>query len=103
MEVRIDGDDSGGVVSLVANEVAANQVDGAVWKTDERDKLLVQPVRDRLESQRALSQDHSAGVDAYDGVHISCNIELRERLDASLGSILDVLLRFFELLSQLNA
>lgn len=91
------------MIGFITDEVAVDEVNRRLREADEGSELLVQPVGNGLQCQRALSQDHTAGVHADDGVHVACNIELGEALHACLRPVLHILLGFLEFLGQLDA
>ena len=103
MDVTVDGNRSGGLISLITNKVAANQIDATSRETDEGCEFLIETIWNRLESEDTLSENYTTAVDAEDRVHVSCNIEFLQRLNASLWSIFHILLCLFELFGKLDS
>ena len=62
---------AGSLVCFVANEVAADEVHGALREADDGSKLLLEAVGDGLDGDDTLSYDHATRVDAEHAVHVS--------------------------------
>ena len=101
MDITVDGNRSRGLICLITNKVAANQIDATSRETDEGCEFLIETIWNRLESEDTLPKNHSSAIDAEDGVHVSRYVELFQRLNAGLWSIFHVLLCLFELLRKL--
>lgn len=95
-------DGTGGVIGLVSDEIATNQVDCWRWEGYQGHELLVESVRDWFKRKCALTEDDTTWVDTDDAVHIPSNVEFGQWFDAGALSILDILLGFLELFCQLN-
>jgi len=46
LDITVDGDGARGLISLVTNEITADQVDAAAWKTDKSSEFLIEAIGD---------------------------------------------------------
>ena len=90
------------MISGVSNKVATDEVVGSLRESHNSGELLIKVVWDRLEGDDALSKDDSTLLDRKDSVHVSCNVELIQTFNVGVLTVLNICLRFLELLSKFD-
>ena len=90
------------MISGISNKVATDEVVGSLRESHNSCELLIKVVWDRLEGDDALSKDDSALLNRKDSVHVSGNVELMQTFDVGVFAVLDIGLRFLELLSKFD-
>ena len=97
LQITVYSDSTCGMICFISDKVTTDHVDWTSWESYESCELLVEPVRNWLQSKDTFSQDKTSRVDRENTIHVSWNIELLERFHASFRSIFYVLLSLFEL------
>lgn len=102
LDVRINCDSTRGLIRFITDEFAANQVERRLREAHQGRELLFQALRDRLKSQRALTKDYTARIQANDAVHVATNFKFLQRFNACLLSVFDILHSLKDVLKQFD-
>ena len=76
LQITVYSDSTSGVICFISNKITSDHVDWTSWESYESCELLIEPVRNRFQSEDTFSKDKTTRVDRKNTVHVSWNIEL---------------------------